>query len=83
MGNGDEETLSERERAFLEEHFDDVEFAEDYCFLTWTGSAESLDEIIEKYLSLNSTSFIRAEYHSKEKSHKRYSQKGKLATQIS
>lgn len=68
---------TEKETKFLRENFDAVEFSGGYCFATYTGNADSLYDVLDRYLSLNSTSFIRAETHVKEKNHKRYSQEGK------
>ena len=62
--------------AFLQGNFDNVRFSENYCFAVHKGDAESLTDLIDRYLSLNSTSFIQSEKHVKEKNHKRYSPKG-------
>ena len=71
------DSIIEKEIRFLRENFDAVRFSDGYCFATYTGDSESLHDLLDRYLSLNSTSFIRAETHEKEKSHKRYSQGGK------
>ena len=68
--------VREKEIAFLQGNFDNVRFSENYCFAVHKGDAESLTDLIDRYLSLNSTSFIQAEKHV-EKNHKRYSPKGK------
>ena len=70
------DSITEKEIRFLHENFDDVRFSDGYCFATYTGNSESINGLLDRYLSLNST-FIRAETHEKEKSHKRYSQGGK------
>ena len=67
----------EKEIRFLRENFDDVRFSDGYCFATYTGDTESVNDVLDRYVSLNSTSFIRAETHVKEKSHKHYSEGGK------
>ena len=71
------DSIVEKEIRFLRENFDDVRFSDGYCFATNTGDAESVNDVLDRYLSLNSTSIIRAETHLKEKSHKRYSEGGK------
>ena len=65
--------VREKEIAFLQGNFDNVRFSENYCCAVHKGDAESLTDLIDRYLSLNSTSFIQAEKHVKEKNHKRYS----------
>ena len=70
-------SIIEKEITFLRENFDAVRFSDGYCFATYTGDSESVNDVLDRYLSLNSTSFIRAETHAKEKNHKRYSQGGK------
>ena len=65
-----------KEIAFLLGNFDNVRFLDNYCFAVQKGDAESLTDLIERHLSLNSTSFIQAEKHVKEKNHKHYSLKG-------
>ena len=60
-----------KEIAFLQGNFDNV------CFYGELLYAESLTDLIDISLSLNSTSFIHAEKHVKEKNHKRYSPRGK------
>ena len=49
---------------------------------TYSGNADSLNVVLDRYLSLNSTSFIRAETHVKGKNHKRFSQEGKPTFQL-
>ena len=70
------DSITEKEIRFLRENFDDVRFSDGYCFATYTGNSESINDLLDRYLSLNS-SFIRAETHEKEKSDKCYSQGGK------
>ena len=65
--------VREKEIAFLPGNFDNVRFSENYCCAVHKGDAESLTDLIDRYLSLNSTSFIQADKHVKEKNHKRYS----------
>ena len=55
--------VREKEIAFLQGNFDNVRFSENYCFAVHKGDAESLTDLIDRYLSLNSTSFIQAEKH--------------------
>lgn len=71
------DSIIEKEIRFLRENFDAVRFSGGYCFATYTGNSESINDLLDRYLFLNSTSFIRVETHEREKSHKRYSQGGK------
>ena len=57
------DSIIEKEIRFLRENFDAVRFSDGYCFATYTGDSESLNDLLDRYLSLNSTSFIRAETH--------------------
>ena len=41
--------------AFLQGNFDNVSFSENYWFTVHKGDAESLTDLIDRYLSLNST----------------------------
>ena len=59
--------VREKEIAFLQGNFDNVRFSKNYCFAVHKGDAESLTDLIDRYLSLNSTSFIQAEKHVKGK----------------
>ena len=59
--------VREKEIAFLQGNFDNVRFSENYCFAVHKGDAESLTDLIDRYLSLNSTSFTQAEKHVKGK----------------
>ena len=47
--------VREKEIAFLQGNFDNVRFSENYCFAVHKGDAESLTDLIDRYLSLNST----------------------------
>ena len=68
--------LSEKEIEFLKENFDSVRFTENYCLAVCKRNADNLNDLIDKYASLNSTSFIQPEKHVWEKNHKRYSLNG-------
>ena len=69
--------VREKEIAFLQGNFENIRFSENYCFAVHKGDADSLTDLIDRYLSLNSTSFTQSEKHVEEKNHKRYSPKGK------
>ena len=49
------EEVREKAIAFLQGNFDNVRFSENYCFAVHKGDAESLADLIDRYLSLNST----------------------------
>ena len=40
-----------KEIAFLQGNFDNVRFSENYCFAVHEGDAESLTDLIDRYLS--------------------------------
>ena len=48
--------VREKGIAFLQGNFDNVRFSENYWFPVHKGDAESLTDLINRYLSLNSTS---------------------------
>ena len=48
--------VREKGIAFLQGNFDNVHFSENYWFPVHKGDAESLTDLINRYLSLNSTS---------------------------
>ena len=47
--------VREKGIAFLQGNFDNVRFSENYCFAVNKGDTESLADLIDRYLSLNST----------------------------
>ena len=47
--------VGKKGNAFLQGNFDNVRFSENYCFTVHKGDAESLTDLIDRYLSLNST----------------------------
>ena len=52
------EEVKEKEIAFLPRNFYNVRFSENYCFAVHKGDEESLSDLINKYRSVHSTSFI-------------------------
>ena len=52
--------VREKEIAFLQGNFDNVRSSENYCFAVDKGDTESLTDLIDRYLSLNSTFFIQS-----------------------
>ena len=54
------EEVSEKEIVFLQGNFDNVRSSENYCFAVHKGDTESLTDLIDRYLSLNSTFFIQS-----------------------
>lgn len=45
------EIIREKESKFLHENFDAVQFSGGYCFATYTGNADSLNDVLDIYLS--------------------------------
>ena len=52
------DSIMEKEIRFLRENFDAVRFSDGYCFATYSGDAESINDLLNRYLSLNSISFL-------------------------
>ena len=71
--------MAEKEIKYLTDTFDNVRFTGGYCMATNEGSEGRLNDILDTFLHLSSTSFIQAEQHIKDKNHKHYSQKGKCS----
>ena len=70
---GGNNTMAEKERKYLTDTFENVRFTGDYCMATYEGNEGRLNDMLEAFLHLSSTSFIQAEKHIKDKNHKRYS----------
>ena len=56
--NSSMDEVKEKEIAFLPGNFYNVRFSENYCFAVHKGDAERLSDLIHKYRSVHSTSFI-------------------------
>ena len=56
--NSSTDEVKEKEIAFLAGNFYSVRFSENYCFAVHKGDAERLSDLIHKYRSAHSTSFI-------------------------
>ena len=76
----DAKTLTDLEVSFINEHFDGVSFENDYCSVFFDGNYQELEAILQKFLAINSTSFVIVENHSKDKNNKRFTQAGMLAS---
>ena len=76
----DVKTLTDLEVSFINEHFDGVSFENDYCAVFFDGNYHELEAISQKFLEINSTSFLTVETHSKDKNNKRFTQAGRLAS---
>ena len=46
------DSITEKEIRFLWENFDVVRFSHVYCFATYTGNSESINDLLDRYLSL-------------------------------
>ena len=44
-------SIIENEITFLRENFDAVRFSDGYCFATYTGDSESVNDVLDRYLS--------------------------------
>ena len=66
----DVKTLTDLEVSFINEHFEGVSFENDYCSVFFDGNYEELEAILQKFLAINSTSFVTVENHSKDKNNK-------------
>ena len=77
----DVKTLTDLEVSFINEHFEGVSFENDYSrLLIPDRNYQELEAILQKFLAINSTSFVTAENHSKYKNNKRFTQAGRLAS---
>ena len=76
----DVKTLTDLEVSFFNEHFEGVSFENDYYSVFFDGNYQELEAILQKFLAINSTSFVTAENHSKYKNNKRFTQAGRLAS---
>ena len=66
----DVKTLTDLEVSFINEHFKGVSFENDYCSVFFDGNYKELEAILQKFLAINSTSFVTVENHSKDKNNK-------------
>ena len=66
----DVKTLTDLEVSFINEHFEGVSFENDYCSVFFDGNYQELEAILQKFLVINSTSFVTVENHSKDKNNK-------------
>ena len=66
----DVKTLTDLEASFINEHFDGVSFENDYCSVFFDGNYQELEAILQKFLAINSTSFVTVENHSKDNNNK-------------
>ena len=66
----DVKTLTDLEVSFINEHFEYVSFENDYCSVFFDGNYQELETILQKFLAINSTSFVTVENHSKDKNNK-------------
>ncbi len=66
------------EVSFINEHFNGVSFENEYCSGSFDGNSEQLEEILQRFLAINSASFVTVESHSKDNNNKRFTQAGKL-----
>ncbi|KXJ09642.1 hypothetical protein AC249_AIPGENE11448 [Exaiptasia diaphana] len=73
------QTIVESEVNFLKENLDCiVNIDKEYCIGYIDANSKSdLDDLLERFFLVNSTSFVHNEVHSKDKGHKRFSQKVK------
>ena len=66
----DVKTLTDLEVSFINEHFDGASFQNDYCSVFFDGNYQELEAILQKFLAINSTSFVTVENHSKDNNNK-------------
>ena len=59
----DVKTLTDLEVSFINEHFEGVSFENDYCSVFFDGNYQELEAILQKFLAINSTSFVTVENH--------------------
>ena len=72
-------SLRDIEIAFIKENFEGIKIENDYCWAFFNGQRDGLESVLDKFFSINSTSFVKAEKHDRNKLSKRYSERGTLA----
>ena len=70
------QALQNREIEFLQENFDHVSVVDQHC-VYFDGKREELEYILERFLLISSTCYVKKDLHSREKDHKRFSKSGK------
>jgi hypothetical protein len=70
------------EVSFINELFNGVSFEKEYCLGFFDSNDEQLEVILQRFLAINSTSFVTVERHSKNNNNKRFTQTGKLNVNV-
>ena len=71
-------SLRNREIEFLEENIDHFSVVNEHCVGYFDGKREELEDILERFLLISSTCFVRKDLHSREKDHQRFSKSCRL-----
>ena len=71
-------SLRNSEIEFLQENVDHVSVLDQHYVGYFDGKREELEDILERFLLVSSTYYVRKDLHSREKDHKRFSKSGRL-----
>lgn len=71
-------SLRNSEIEFLKQNVDHLSVVDQHCVGYFDGTREELEDILERFLLLSSTCYVRKDLHSREKDHKRFSKSGRL-----
>ena len=75
-------SVREIEIAFIKENFEGIKIENDYCWAFFNGQRDGLESVLDKFFSINSTSFVKIETHDRNKQRKRFSETDTLAIYI-
>ena len=71
-------SLRNSEIEILQENLDHVSVLDQHCVGYFDGKREELEDILERFLLISSTCYVRKDLHSREKDQKRFSKSGRL-----
>jgi hypothetical protein len=77
-----QDVLAETELIFLKSNLSDFQRKENSCYGFIEGDESKMEELLDNYMSLTSTCFVRSQCHDKNKGHKRFSNSGNNLIQI-
>ena len=70
-------SLNKSEIDFLEENLENCSVENQYFLGYFDGKRDKLEDMLERFLLISSTCFVKKALHSKELNHKRFSKNGR------
>ena len=67
-----------KELTFLKTNLKNFERKDNSCYGFIDGDKSKVEEFLDNFMSITSTSFVHSECHDKAKGHKRFSDTGKI-----